>query len=185
VREPKFPRCGFDFDRSARRIISFSPFTPFIVLLCHSMETGVTEDYDLIDQFMCSIEPLRNSSAHADKMFLLCQALSQLAVAYVQAQRQRDGNVESRPRTAWDESAANARSQGQQSGQAQVQVQAQTDLPSFFDDGVPDWAHMSGLTRDNEGLHIEESFAECLDQFEMSDFVAPDWLRGEMTMEGL
>ncbi len=81
--------CGAAGTNTTYRIILFSPFIPFIVLFCYVIEgASGTEDVELIERFMTSMEPWRGLSGQTDKLFQLCRVLNDLARVCVEAKRQ-------------------------------------------------------------------------------------------------
>ncbi|PKY03827.1 fungal-specific transcription factor domain protein [Aspergillus campestris IBT 28561] len=68
--------------------ILFSPFVPFIVLFCHTIEVSSQTDLHRLEEFVTSLEPHRGSSEAIDKMHRLCQVLSSVARLYLEAKAQ-------------------------------------------------------------------------------------------------
>ncbi|KAF3221419.1 hypothetical protein TWF679_008106 [Orbilia oligospora] len=69
--------------------ILYSPFTPFIVLFCHVIETSNIKDLQLLDQFAESLQPALSISQAIEKLFRLCKLLHQIAALYVEAKGQQ------------------------------------------------------------------------------------------------
>ncbi|KIW29830.1 uncharacterized protein PV07_05617 [Cladophialophora immunda] len=65
--------------------ILYSPFTPFIVLFCHVIETSSVDDLQRLEQFTASLEPALSMSRGIEKLHRLCKILSQVAALYVEA----------------------------------------------------------------------------------------------------
>lgn len=75
--------------------ILYSPFTPFIVLFCHVIETSNADDLQLLDQFVESLQPALSSSQAIEKLYRLCKLLHQVAALYFEAkgQQQQDKDM--------------------------------------------------------------------------------------------
>ncbi|KAK6355846.1 hypothetical protein TWF718_000227 [Orbilia javanica] len=75
--------------------ILYSPFTPFIVLFCHVIETSNVDDLQLLDQFAESLQPALSTSQAIEKLFRLCKLLHQIAALYIEAkgQQQQDKDM--------------------------------------------------------------------------------------------
>ncbi|CRG84816.1 putative transcriptional regulatory protein PB24D3,01 [Talaromyces islandicus] len=65
--------------------ILFTPFTPFIVLFCHVIETSNMDDLQRLAQFVASLQPALKMSQPVEKLHRLCQVLHQVAALYVEA----------------------------------------------------------------------------------------------------
>ncbi|OAP61648.1 hypothetical protein AYL99_03851 [Fonsecaea erecta] len=68
--------------------ILYSPFTPFIVLFCHVIETCSVDDLRRLEQFTTSLQPALSMSRGIEKLHRLCKLLSQVAALYVEAKMQ-------------------------------------------------------------------------------------------------
>ncbi|KAK6514978.1 hypothetical protein TWF506_007336 [Arthrobotrys conoides] len=69
--------------------ILYSPFTPFIVLFCHIIETSNIDDLQLLEQFAESLQPAISISQAIEKLFRLCKLLHQIAALYIEAKGQQ------------------------------------------------------------------------------------------------
>lgn len=59
-----------------------TPFAPFFLLFCHAIETLDMRDLGTLQDFTESMKNLRDVSAAAEELFLLCQTLCDAAQAY-------------------------------------------------------------------------------------------------------
>ncbi|KAK6530829.1 hypothetical protein TWF281_007666 [Arthrobotrys megalospora] len=75
--------------------ILYSPFTPFIVLFCHVIETSNLDDLQLLDKFAESLQPALANSQAIEKLYRLCKLLHQIAALYIEAkgQQQQDSDM--------------------------------------------------------------------------------------------
>ncbi|KAK6337457.1 hypothetical protein TWF730_002856 [Orbilia blumenaviensis] len=75
--------------------ILYSPFTPFIVLFCHVIETSNVDDLQLLNQFAESLQPALSTSQAVEKLYRLCKLLHQIAALYIEAkgQQQQDSDM--------------------------------------------------------------------------------------------
>ncbi|KAK6500278.1 hypothetical protein TWF481_010623 [Arthrobotrys musiformis] len=69
--------------------ILYSPFTPFIVLFCHVIETSNLDDLRLLEQFAESLQPALSISQAIEKLHRLCKLLHQIAALYIEAKGQQ------------------------------------------------------------------------------------------------
>ncbi len=72
------------------RTILYSPFTPFIVIFCHVIETSNADDLQRLDQFAASLQPVLSISQAIEKLHRLCKVLYQVAALYVEAKAQQE-----------------------------------------------------------------------------------------------
>ncbi|WKT49433.1 hypothetical protein QSH57_014363 [Fusarium oxysporum f. sp. vasinfectum] len=63
------------------------PFVPFFVLFCSVIETLSESDLQLIRDFASSLQQLSDVSPTMDKLWVLCNVMSKVAVMYVEAKR--------------------------------------------------------------------------------------------------
>lgn len=66
------------------RTILFSPFIPFIVLFCHVIETGSTEDLDCLHTFISSLESACQHSSAIARHHDLFQVFYNVAMRYTE-----------------------------------------------------------------------------------------------------
>lgn len=76
------------------RTILFTPFTPFIVLFCHVIETFNMDDLQRLAQFVASLQPAFSMSQPVEKLHRLCQVLHQVAALYVEARAKQQDQEE-------------------------------------------------------------------------------------------
>ncbi|EXJ76568.1 uncharacterized protein A1O5_01076 [Cladophialophora psammophila CBS 110553] len=69
--------------------ILYSPFTPFIVLFCHVIETSSVDDLRRLEQFTAGLQPVLSMSKGIEKLHRLCKVLYQVAALYVEAKVQQ------------------------------------------------------------------------------------------------
>jgi hypothetical protein len=72
--------------------LMLTPFAPFFVLFCHVIESLSTPDLDILQQFVESINRLRDASEQVEKLYRVFQLYRDVAMVYVDAksQQQRD-----------------------------------------------------------------------------------------------
>ncbi|KAH7211344.1 hypothetical protein DER44DRAFT_766068 [Fusarium oxysporum] len=63
------------------------PFAPFFVLFCSVIETLSESDLQLVRDFASSLQQLSDVSPTMDKLWVLCNVMSKVAVMYVEAKR--------------------------------------------------------------------------------------------------
>jgi hypothetical protein len=68
------------------------PFAPFSILFCYIIETLSIEDLKLLEDFVASIESLRECSETVEKLYRLFQVMRDVAVVYVEAKTQQEGD---------------------------------------------------------------------------------------------
>jgi hypothetical protein len=73
------------------RTILYAPFTPFIVLFCHTIETVNTHDLQRLEEFVQSLEGTRGASHASEKLHRLCQVLYNIAMMYVESKHECQG----------------------------------------------------------------------------------------------
>jgi hypothetical protein len=68
------------------------PFAPFFVIFCHVIETLSAEDLRILDEFVASMEQLRDASETVEKLYRVFQVMRDVAVVYVEtkSEQQRD-----------------------------------------------------------------------------------------------
>lgn len=68
------------------------PFAPFFVIFCHVIETLSADDLRILEEFVVSMEQLRDASETVEKLYRLFQVMRDVAVVYVEtkSQQQRD-----------------------------------------------------------------------------------------------
>lgn len=71
------------------RTILYAPFTPFIVLFCHVIETSDAEDLRRLDRFAAGLQPVLSVSRAVEKLHGLCRLLSRVAALYVETKARR------------------------------------------------------------------------------------------------
>ncbi|KAK7182408.1 uncharacterized protein CC84DRAFT_1101011 [Paraphaeosphaeria sporulosa] len=64
-----------------------APFTPFIVIFCHSVLHCDPSDLNSLSDFVVSLESCRTISEGADKLYKMCHLFLQVAKLYVEAKR--------------------------------------------------------------------------------------------------
>lgn len=66
-----------------------TPFAPFFVLFCHIIETLNSSDLMVLQDFVASIENLRDSSETVGKLCRVFQVYRDVAMVYVEAKSQQ------------------------------------------------------------------------------------------------
>lgn len=66
-----------------------TPFAPFFVIFCYIIETSSLQDLKLLQDFVASIEPLRDASETVDKLYRLFQVMRDVALVYIEAKSQQ------------------------------------------------------------------------------------------------
>jgi len=64
------------------------PFTPFIVLFCHVIETSNMADLRCLAEFVASLEDSRTASEGSERLYRLCHLLWDVATYYVKAKQE-------------------------------------------------------------------------------------------------
>lgn len=86
--------CASRFiDMSDRHIFSeylhwtllHTPFTPFLVIFCHIIETQSTSDLAMLGDFLETLQPARGTSSAIEKMFLVCDVFHRVAKLFIGA----------------------------------------------------------------------------------------------------
>lgn len=74
------------------RTLMIVPFAPFFVIFCHVIETLSAEDLRILDEFVASMEQLRDASETVEKLYRVFQVMRDVAVVYVEtkSEQQRD-----------------------------------------------------------------------------------------------
>jgi hypothetical protein len=62
-----------------------TPFTPFLVIFCHIIETQSTSDLALLADFLETLQPARGTSNAVEKMFLVCDVFHRVAKLFIGA----------------------------------------------------------------------------------------------------
>lgn len=68
------------------------PFAPFFILFCYIIETLSVEDLKLLEGFVASIDKLREASETVEKLYRVFQVMRDVAVVYVEAKSQQQGD---------------------------------------------------------------------------------------------
>lgn len=66
-----------------------TPFAPYFVLFCHIIETLSSSDLKILQDFVSSIETLRDASETVDKLCRVFQVYRDVAMVYVEAKSQQ------------------------------------------------------------------------------------------------
>lgn len=66
-----------------------TPFAPFFVLFCHIIETLSSSDLEILQDFVASIETLRDASETVEKLCRVFQVYRDVAMVYVEAKSQQ------------------------------------------------------------------------------------------------
>ena len=66
-----------------------TPFAPFFVIFCHVVETLSGDDLRILEEFVASIETLRDASETIEKLYRVFQVYRDVAVVYVEAKSQQ------------------------------------------------------------------------------------------------
>lgn len=87
-------RCTSKFaDMSDRHVFAeylhwtllHTPFTPFLVIFCHIIETQSTSDLAMLADFLQTLQPARGTSSAIEKMFLVCDVFHRVAKLFIGA----------------------------------------------------------------------------------------------------
>ncbi|UPX18888.1 uncharacterized protein EKO05_0009171 [Ascochyta rabiei] len=62
-----------------------TPFTPFLVIFCHIIETQSTSDLAMLGGFLETLHPARGTSSAIEKMFLVCDVFHRVAKLFIGA----------------------------------------------------------------------------------------------------
>ena len=62
-----------------------TPFTPFLVIFCHIIETQSTSDLAMLGDFLQTLQPARGKSSAIEKMFLVCDVFHRVAKLFIGA----------------------------------------------------------------------------------------------------
>jgi hypothetical protein len=62
-----------------------TPFTPFLVIFCHIIETQSTSDLAMLGDFLQTLQPARGISSAIEKMFLVCDVFHRVAKLFIGA----------------------------------------------------------------------------------------------------
>lgn len=62
-----------------------TPFTPFLVIFCHIIETQSTSDLAMLGDFLETLQPARGTSSAIEKMFLVCDVFHRVAKLFIGA----------------------------------------------------------------------------------------------------
>ncbi|KAM6510743.1 hypothetical protein FSOLCH5_011188 [Fusarium solani] len=71
------------------RNLMLAPFAPFFVLFCHIVETLSGDDLGMLQEFVASLDVLRDASETAEKLCRIFQVFRDVAMVYVEAKSQR------------------------------------------------------------------------------------------------
>ncbi|KAI8712711.1 Zn(2)-C6 fungal-type domain-containing protein [Fusarium sp. LHS14.1] len=71
------------------RNLMLAPFAPFFVLFCHIVETLSGDDLGMLQEFVASLDLLRDASETAEKLCRIFQVFRDVAMVYVEAKSQR------------------------------------------------------------------------------------------------
>ncbi|KAJ3456466.1 hypothetical protein MRS44_016489 [Fusarium solani] len=71
------------------RNLMLAPFAPFFVLFCHIVETLSGDDLEMLQEFVASLDVLRDASETAEKLCRIFQVFRDVAMVYVEAKSQR------------------------------------------------------------------------------------------------
>ncbi|KAJ4327399.1 hypothetical protein N0V84_002170 [Fusarium piperis] len=74
------------------RNLMLAPFAPFFVLFCHIVETLSGDDLGMLQEFVASLDLLRDASETAEKLCRIFQVFRDVAMVYVEAKSQRPGD---------------------------------------------------------------------------------------------
>lgn len=77
------------------RNLMLTPFAPFFILFCYVIETSSLEDMKIIQDFVTSLEKIRDASEAVEKLYRLFQVMCDAAVLYVESrlQQQQDDSM--------------------------------------------------------------------------------------------
>ncbi|KAF4448836.1 fungal specific transcription factor domain-containing [Fusarium albosuccineum] len=70
------------------RNLMLAPFAPFFVLFCHIVESLSGDDLRMLQEFVASLDALRDASETAEKLCRVFQVFCDVAVVYVEAKSQ-------------------------------------------------------------------------------------------------
>lgn len=93
LRYPKPPSSLYVTKTScAHRTLMLVPFAPFFVIFCHVIETLSADDLGILEEFVASMEQLRDASQTIEKLYRVFQVMRDVAVVYVEtkSEQQRD-----------------------------------------------------------------------------------------------
>lgn len=62
-----------------------TPFTPFLVIFCHIIETQSTSDLTMLGDFLETLQPARGTSRAIEKLFLVCDVFHRVAKLFIGA----------------------------------------------------------------------------------------------------
>lgn len=68
-----------------------NPFTPFLVIFCHIIETQSTSDLAMLGDFLETLQPARGFSSAIEKMFLVCDVFHRVAKLFIGAAARNPG----------------------------------------------------------------------------------------------
>ncbi|KYK58789.1 fungal specific transcription factor domain protein [Drechmeria coniospora] len=66
-----------------------TPFAPFFVLFCYIIETSSLDDLRILQEFVASLDEVRDSSETIEKLYRLCRVMCDVAGLYVEAKSQQ------------------------------------------------------------------------------------------------
>lgn len=62
-----------------------TPFTPFLVIFCHIIETQSPSDLAMLENFLQTMQPARGTSSAIEKMYLVCDVFHRVAKLFIGA----------------------------------------------------------------------------------------------------
>jgi hypothetical protein len=62
-----------------------TPFTPFLVIFCHIIETQSASDLAMLGEFLETLQPARGTSSAIEKMYLVCDVFHRVAKLFIGA----------------------------------------------------------------------------------------------------
>lgn len=68
-----------------------TPFTPFLVIFCHIIETQSTSDLAMLGDFLETLQPARGISSAIEKLFLVCDVFHRVAKLFIGAAARNPG----------------------------------------------------------------------------------------------
>ncbi|KAF4497570.1 hypothetical protein FAGAP_6248 [Fusarium agapanthi] len=87
---------------SVCRTIIYTPFVPLIVVFCNVIETSNPKDIRILGEFCESLKPLCGIFEAIQELHDLCQVLYNLAISYVEAKVQGEGELDKMAEDAFD-----------------------------------------------------------------------------------
>ncbi len=89
------PSPSYQIDRilTAIRTLVATPFIPFIVLFCHSIEVGAEADLKLLQEFVDSLELVHGVSEAIGQIYTLARVLCKVTTLYNE-RKMREGSTQ-------------------------------------------------------------------------------------------